>query len=111
MKRMSSLQQNITERQVNLVRCIDDFEIMRRDLALGLRMREFSRDFDSFDLKAYSIQLTTHFLSSLTRIEEKISRLKRTINATNDQAVQAVLITDAPTQPTRTEPKLQPNRS
>lgn len=108
---MGSLQQNITERQVNLVRCIDDFEIMRSDMLLGVRMRQFSRDFDSFDLKAYSIQLTTHFVSSLTRVEEKISKLKRSINATNDQAVQAVLITDVPLQPSRTEHKLQLNRS
>lgn len=108
---MRSLQQNITERQVNLVRCIDDFESMRSDMLLGLRKREFSCDFDSFDLKTYSIQLTTHFLSSLTRVEEKISKLKRTINATNDQAVQAILINDIPLQPPRNEPKLQPNRS
>jgi hypothetical protein len=54
-RRMGSLQQNITERQVNIVRCIDDFESMRSEILLGLRMREFSREFDSFDLKAYSI--------------------------------------------------------
>ena len=68
MQRMGKLQQNVTERQMNLNRCIDDFEIMRNEMMLGLRKREFDRDFDSFDTKAYALQLATHFLSSLSRV-------------------------------------------
>jgi hypothetical protein len=97
---MGSLQHNITERQVNLVRCIDDFEALRNDLILGLRRREFDRDFDSFDLNSYSLQLTTYFMGSLTRVEEKISRLKRSIHVLEDQGVQTTIFTDA--QPAQT---------
>lgn len=109
---MGNLQQNITERQVNLIRCIDDFESMRNDMLLGLRRREFDREFDSFDMKAYALQLTTHFLSSLTRIEEKITRIKRSIHVVEDQAVQTVPNTDAPPPPTaKVDSKPQNGRS
>jgi hypothetical protein len=111
-RRMGSLQHNITERQVNLVRCIDDFDSMRNDMMLGLRRREFDRDFDSFDLKAYALQLTTHFLSNLARIEEKIALLKRSIHAVEDQAVQTAPTNDAPPPlPARIDPKPLANRS
>lgn len=109
MRRMGNLQQNISERHVNLTRCIDDFETMRNDMMLGLRKREFDRDFDSFDMKAYALQLTTHFMSSLSRVEQKIDSLKRSIHAVEDQAVQTIFL-DVPL-PAKTEPKLVPNRS
>lgn len=40
-------------------------------------------------MKAYSIELTKHFVSNLNRIEEKIGALKRNSNVLQDQGVQA----------------------
>lgn len=39
-------------------------------------------------MKAYSIELTKHFVSNLNRIEEKIGALKRSSNVLQDQGVQ-----------------------
>jgi hypothetical protein len=91
MKKMGSIQKNINERQVNLIRCIDDFENIRTDLILGLKKREFDREIDSFDLKSYALELTRHFLSNLNRIEDKISNLKKNVHTLSDESVQVNL--------------------
>lgn len=90
-RRMEGLQQNIAERQFHLLRCIDDFEVMRNDLVIGMNLKQFDTSFDTFGSSSYPLQLTRHFLFILKRIQNKIHKLKRTVQAVSDHSVQVNL--------------------
>lgn len=76
-KKMGQLQRNLHEKQVGLMRCIEEFDDFRTNLLIGLPKHSLDRGLeDRFNTKDYVFKLAMYFSNNLKSIEEKISHLK-----------------------------------
>ena len=77
-KEMVKLQRNLHDKQLGLMRCIDEFEVFKNNLLVG-QPKSIDKDIISskFNFQNYTLELTKYFNNSLVRLEEKIASIKR----------------------------------
>jgi hypothetical protein len=90
-KKMMKLQRNLHEKQLGLMRCIDEFEDFRTKLMVGQPKYSNNDLMHTFNPKQYALNMGLHFSGQLQQIQERINNLKVVCRKTEDTAIQCCI--------------------
>jgi len=84
------LQTNLHEKQLGLMRCIDEFDDFRMNLMIGRPKYSDVELSNMFNVKKYAFQMGVYFSNNLQGIQGKIEQLKASVKETQDVGVQGI---------------------
>lgn len=92
LRKMAKLHKNLSDRQIGLMRCLEQFENVHNQLTSDLGCIEQPQKdcLNKFNYSKYAFELSAFFAKEIKKIEDKINSLKLIVKKQEEKGVQVM---------------------